>query len=582
MSSTTGGDASAESRMMRAADVRVGELDSRTPMPAPLMRSVGAGMLSCSLTACDARSEPSAPVHARESNAMTFTALATSYDEVPYPDDPHPQSHPGHLAVVATLSGLEPAPVGSCRVLEIGCARGGNVIPMAVGLPGSSFVGIDSSAGQVAAARSVIEALGLDNIAIECRSVLDVGAGLGVFDYIICHGTYSWVPAEVREKILEILARNLSPHGVAFLSYNTYPGWRLRGLVRDLMIFHAGRYDRPDDRAREARLVLEFMAASAAPFDRAYANWLREEHEHLRRKSDSYLLHDHLEEFNEPVYFHEMVERAAAWGLRFVAEVQTSIVAPESLPPPVLDVLSRLGRDEIQFEQFLDFLVDRRFRQSVFCHAARAVRPAADPRNLAGLEVAARRPIGTAPVQFRNERRLRAVFDHLASIWPAQVPWTSLLVPAFADADRTTPGAAREDDDLASDLVACYRLKVVEIRTHEPVFVSKVSDRPVASPLARYQAGLGPAVTNLRHEGGQLNEFSRSVLRLLDGTRDRAGVLEALIRLRKEGCIIPPPDAPADSAVDASMPRPGEREEALGTMLDRCFEKLARFALLSR
>jgi SAM-dependent methyltransferase len=201
--------------------------------------------------------------------------------------------------VVAVLSGLKPASVASCRVLEIGCARGGNLIPMAVGLPGSSFLGIDSSAGQVASARSVIDALCLDNIAIECRSVLDVGAELGAFDYIICHGTYSCVPAEVRDRILEVLARNLAPHGAAFLSYNTFPGWRLHGLVRDLMTYHAGRYDRPDDRAREARLVLEFMAAAAAPFDRDYANWLREECEHLRRKPDSYLLHDQLEEFNE-------------------------------------------------------------------------------------------------------------------------------------------------------------------------------------------------------------------------------------------------------------------------------------------
>ncbi len=72
------------------------------------------------LTACDARPEPFAPPHARESNAMTFNARATSYDEVPYADDPHPQTHPGHLAVVAILSGLRPAPVASCRVLEIG------------------------------------------------------------------------------------------------------------------------------------------------------------------------------------------------------------------------------------------------------------------------------------------------------------------------------------------------------------------------------------------------------------------------------------------------------------------------------
>jgi SAM-dependent methyltransferase len=482
---------------------------------------------------------------------MTFTARATSYDEVPYADDSYPQSHPGHLAVVATLAGLKPAPVGNCRVLEIGSARGGNLIPMAVGLPGGSFVGIEPSAAQVATARSIIEVLRLGNVAIECRSVLDVGAELGTFDYIICHGTYSWAAPDVQDRILDVLAGNLAPHGVAYLSYNTYPGWRLRGLGRELMTYHAGRYDRPADRAREARLVLEFVAASAAPFDRAYASWLGEESEQLRRKSDSALLHDQLEELNEPVYFHEMIRRASAKGLRFVSEVQASLMAPESLPPPVLEVLRRLARDDIEFEQFVDFVVNRRLRQSVFCHAAATLRPAAGPDELAELEVAAQRPMRAAPVRFRDERRLRAVLDHLASLWPAQVPWTSLVTAS--------------DEHLASDLIRGYKLKLVELRTREPVFVATLSDRPVASPLARYQAGLGPAVTNLRHEGGQLNEFSRLVLRQLDGRRDRDAILEVLLRSQRDGQLVPPIPNEAD----------------LDPMLDRCLEKLARFALLT-
>jgi SAM-dependent methyltransferase len=152
--------------------------------------------------------------------------------------------------VVAILAGLSPAPVERCRVLELGCARGGNLIPMGVGLPGGSFIGFDLSAGQVAAARAVIDALGLENVAIHHKNILEVGEEIGTFDYIICHGTYSWVPAEVQEKILEISARNLAPDGVACISYNTYPGWRLRGLTRDMMCYHAGRYDRPGDRAR--------------------------------------------------------------------------------------------------------------------------------------------------------------------------------------------------------------------------------------------------------------------------------------------------------------------------------------------
>jgi hypothetical protein len=274
-----------------------------------------------------------------------------------------------------------------------------------------------------------------------------------------------------------------------------------------------------------------------------------------------------------------MVARAAAKGLRFVSEVQASALAPESLPPPVLHVLRRLARDEIEFEQFLDFLSNRRFRQSVFCHAARMPGPAAGADDLTGLEVAAPRAMGAAPVRFRDERRLRAALEHLASIWPAQVPWTSLLGSADSDVERTSPGGPREHGDLASDLICCYRLKLVEFRTREPLFASEVGAKPVASLLARYQAGLGPAVTNLRHEGGQLNEFSRMVLRHLDGTRDRADILESLLQSQREGRLVLPEGSPG-SAVGAPVARQAVSEEILGTMLDRCLERLARFALL--
>lgn len=74
----------------------------------------------------------------------------TSYDEVPYESYPFAQTHPDRLATVATLLGLRPAPVEQCRVLELGCAGGGNLIPMALTLPESTFVGIDLSARQIA------------------------------------------------------------------------------------------------------------------------------------------------------------------------------------------------------------------------------------------------------------------------------------------------------------------------------------------------------------------------------------------------------------------------------------------------
>ena len=489
---------------------------------------------------------------------MAFTARATSYDEVQYTDNPYPQSHPGHLAVVAVLAGLTPAPVSRCRVLEIGCARGGNLIPMAVGLPGGSFVGIDASAGQVAAAHSLIGALGLPNVAIEHRSILDVGPEFGTFDYIICHGTYSWVPEPVRDRILDVLAGNLAPNGIAYLSYNTYPGWRLRGLVRDLMAYHAGHHEGAGDRAREARQVLEFMAASAPMIDRTYAAILGQECERIRRRTDAYLLHEYFDEVNEPVYFHEMVRRAGAKGLRFVSESQGGLIDVESLYPAVAAELRRMAADEVAFEQYLDFLIDRTFRQSVFCRSGLDSGGSPRAEDLAGLDVAAPGS-GTVPrVAFRNERLLMGALAQLAEAGPAGVPWGSLLRSARGRAGIEAGGGdeARDVQDLTADLLRCYRLKAIELRPREWTFAVKAGERPLASPLARYQVAIGDTVTNLRHESTRLNEFSRRVLGLLDGSRDRAGILDSL-RGSAEG-----------------------DEAPIGAMLEPCLERLAGFALL--
>ena len=234
---------------------------------------------------------------------MISASPSASYEEIPYPNDPYPSSHPDHLATVAILSGLTPPSVPSCRVLELGCARGGNLIPMAAAIPGAQFVGIDSSSRQVHEACTLIDRLGLQNVRIEVQDIRDFGTEIGAFDYIICHGTFSWVAADVQEKILDIAARGLAPDGVFYVSYNTYPGWHFRGLVREMMRHHTRRSKQPETIAREARHILQFVTASAMAIEPVYSNLLKQELDYVTARSDSYLLHDHLEMVNDPIYF---------------------------------------------------------------------------------------------------------------------------------------------------------------------------------------------------------------------------------------------------------------------------------------
>src|SRR5512141_2554191 len=116
----------------------------------------------------------------------------SSYDQVPYPSLPIRRTHPDELASVAAMFGMKAPLPDACRVLEIGCADGSNLIPMAVSLPNSQFVGIDLSATQVGQGQRVIDALGLKNISLSQLNVIDFGIDRGIFDYIIVYGVFSW------------------------------------------------------------------------------------------------------------------------------------------------------------------------------------------------------------------------------------------------------------------------------------------------------------------------------------------------------------------------------------------------------
>jgi cyclopropane fatty-acyl-phospholipid synthase-like methyltransferase len=75
----------------------------------------------------------------------TIDDLRAGYDEAPYESYAHPQSAPGQLAAIAWAFGLDPPDVVDCRVLEIGCAAAGNLIPFAATHPLARTVGIDLS-----------------------------------------------------------------------------------------------------------------------------------------------------------------------------------------------------------------------------------------------------------------------------------------------------------------------------------------------------------------------------------------------------------------------------------------------------
>jgi methyltransferase-like protein/trans-aconitate methyltransferase len=462
----------------------------------------------------------------------------TPYDEVPYASYPFPQAHPDRLATLGRLFGLNAADPARCRVLELGCAAGGHLIPLALAMPQSQFVGVDLSAVQVAQGRRIVDDLGLANIRLQAASIAELDDGIGGFDYIVAHGVYSWVPNAVQEKILALCASQLNPGGIAYVSYNTLPGWHMRGMIRDLMRYHAAGFGDPAQRVAQARAILDFLARSVPTADGAYGLLLKTELDALRNSPDHYILHEHLEDTNEPLYFHAFAERAARHGLQYLAEAELSTMLASNFPPEVQQTVLRIAPDLIRQEQYMDFLRNRSFRQTLLVRQDEPVQRALTPQRVRPLwisaalvpEDAATGPAAGREATFRapNGGQLKtanavtqAAMAVLAKHWPQALPFERLLQEAQALCGPAATRRADDEETLASDLLQCYASGLLELHSRASGFVVRPGTRPVASALARWQAAQGlPQVTTLRHETARIDANLGRLLQLLDGSRD--------------------------------------------------------------
>lgn len=466
-----------------------------------------------------------------------------SYEQVPYPSSPQWQTHPDHLAALGTLFGLTPAPPRSCRLLELGCADGGNLIPMAFNLPQSAFVGIDLSPPQIDAGRRVTEILGLANLELRAMSLLDLDDGLGSFDYVVAHGVYSWVEPAEQEKILEICRRSLSANGIAYLSYNTFPGWHQRLMVREMMLYRAG--DEPDLLRQQQAAVelMELLAAATAGRNDTHAVVLQGIHEHLAEYADrpSYVVHEYLEPSNLPCYFHQFVERAAAHGLQYLAEADAETMEIARFPATVSERLAALAGSRVEREQYMDFLTNRPFRRTLLCHREVELDLAPGPERLAGLHFAAdARPVESEPgpagvLSFRTIKAgvvsprdplTSALLLTLGEVWPRTLGFAELAERAGASLGSAS--GAGDPHGLADRLRSLFFTGVVEIHAL-PFSGALVGERPRASDLVRHQAAEGRLVTNARHRVLAADDsLARFLLVHLDGTRTRADLVELL------------------------------------------------------
>ncbi|BAU49026.1 methyltransferase [Sulfurifustis variabilis] len=502
--------------------------------------------------------------------------LARSYDLVPYESLPISETHPANLAVQGILFGMAPADPERCRVLELGCAAGGNLIPMAYRLPGSEFLGIELSASQAAAGTALIDRLGLGNARIERADILDLG-DLGRFDYVIAHGLYSWTPAAVREKLLALCGEVLSPHGIAYVSYNTLPGWRERAMLRDMLLYGVREAVGPEERLALACATLDRLDTALRDETDPAASRLSGEIARLRVKHPSYLYHEYLAEVNEPVLFSTFMSQAAAHGLQYLCEVELHTMFADSLGKAGAALIDRFD-DLLEQEQYMDFLRRRTFCQTLLCRDERALARELDLERFRDCAFYARllprEPVvhdggqahgtldgGTCLVRHPLTRAALAV---LAEGYPDAVDFGTLA----REARHRAAGApsAGETDHLLGELVGLYLRQFTGLRMAPERFARPRADRPRATALALAQAdaGLGHLAT-VRHMPLGLDAFAVRLVTYLDGSRTRAELVD-----RMTGDIV-------EGRLSVGAPLPDE-EALRRAVAENCGHLLAEFA----
>lgn len=466
----------------------------------------------------------------------------TAYDQVPYPCNAYPQTHPEHLASVARLRGLGAPFPESCRYLEIGCGDGGNLLPLAHALPQARFLGIDLASTSIETARKHSKAVGLSNVEFQALDLMNLDAArFGRWDYIVAHGVFSWVPEPVRLRLLQLCRDLLSPYGVAFISYNAHPGSHIRQMARDMMRYHTDNAPDAGTKIAQARALMGFLAHSHGSDDE-YGALLRAEAARVQQFAPNHLFHDDLADINQPYYLHEFAELAAASSLQYLGDADYASMFATRYSKEVRVQLADLGSDHIRREQYLDFIKCRRFRQSLLCHQniqlqdaaptslmrefyfASSARPSSSSVNLLdesevffegqdGLRGEASLPIAKLPLAY------------LGLKWPARI--------SFDELKKTASQALGTEVDAESMAVVVrefVEMGAVQAHLQPAPFATTAAERPAASPWARYQQKQGPGgITTLRHQTIHIQDpFGQWLLGQLDGTRTPAEIAYAL------------------------------------------------------
>ncbi len=494
-----------------------------------------------------------------------------AYDEIPYESQAIARTNPATIAAAARMFGLPAASASSARVLEVGCANGHNIFGLATAYPQAQFLGIDLSAVQIEQGNKLLAKVQLENVELRQLDILDIDSSIGTFDYIICHGIYSWVPLPVREKILEVFRSHLNPHGVAYVSYNSYPGWHVRETIRGMMLFHASNFADSPTKIKAARQFLQVFLKSLEgnnPYGPEFAKELGV----ISQMPDWYLFHDFLSEVNQPFYFSEILKNFQDAGLQYLCDAEIPKLFPQELPELSQQVLKSVPGGRLLKEQYTDFMRRTMFKRSLLVQKEAALSLQLNAERIEelslrsslratvegdinleeGVEVAFVSPGGGKIVL--KDSLSKAAFSMLAEQKSRYVGFQEVFSVALATTGK--PETAEIKSELQGVFLRCYLAGLLSLAYLDSV-TSEESDmsQPMVSKLVRAEVETGGLVTNVFNEPVALSDMERLLVSLLDGSRTNALLLQELKEKSEFTKIVQEENSSEEMLLDATLAR---------------------------
>lgn len=464
-----------------------------------------------------------------------------AYDQLPYSNHVFPATHPDKLYSAAKIFGLDSPNVENARVLEIGCGNGLNLISHAHSLPDANFVGVDLAKNHIEYAKKCVGELDLTNVEFRQIDLMQITAKeFGEFDYIIAHGFLSWIPEFVREKTFSVFSEMLKENGVGFLSYNTYPGWFYRRMVAEIGKFHTRHISNPSEKVEEAVKFIKFLGDQPNQKD-VYKFILQNELFNYTNRGETAVFHDNLSDINIPFYFYQIAEMLDQNGFQFLSEAEFFSMSVQNLNEPARKMVGAI-EDTIKRQQYLDFMVGRNFRQTLFCRKQFELNRNPDPKILddffvsSEIRTESEKPelhtdkiekfIGLTDNKFEiNNPLAKTALYHLQKILGDSIQFAELLSKAQIQLKSRNAEIRdfSEQTDITGEIFKHLILhtNLVQIHAYKSHIFTKIPDQPKINKFTQWQLKRGDLILADYEKHIKIREpLLRHLLEISDGSNN--------------------------------------------------------------